>query len=249
MKSLSVLSLFDKSRSGSADGATNGHWRSFEQLAGTESHNDEAANEFAHGQDEAPTDASRRDALKVMGASLALAGASSACVRRPEETILPYTKQPEQVIPGVANYYATSYPSPHGAVGIVVESHEGRPTKVEGNPDHPGSQGRTDLHMQAHVLELYDPDRSRHPMQAGKDATWAAWDSSTVPAIMKTGNVAVLHDGSYGPTFERLAGELKKNGASFYTYEPLRWDVAINGAEMVFGNGAQISYDLEKAEG
>src|SRR5690606_14085544 len=105
----------------------------------------------------------RRDALKLMGASIALAGIGTSCVRRPEDEILPYTKMPEHMVPGLARYYASAYPSANGAVGIVVESHEGRPTKIEGNPDHPASKGRADVWMQSHVLELYDPDRSRTP--------------------------------------------------------------------------------------
>src|SRR5881409_1099571 len=98
--------------------------------------------------------------LKLMGASLAVAGVGVSC-RRPEERILPYSKMPEGVIPGVASYFATAVPSDDGAVGVLVESHEGRPTKIEGNPDHPASKGKTGFREQAAILQLYDPDRSR----------------------------------------------------------------------------------------
>jgi molybdopterin-containing oxidoreductase family iron-sulfur binding subunit len=250
MKTLSVVN--NSKSSSSSKGA---HWRSFEHLQNTESFQNEADHEFAHGQDDLQEgDFNRRDALKLMGASLALAGASTACVRRPEETILPYTKQPEEVIPGVATYYATSYNGPDGAVGMLVESHEGRPTKTEGNPDHPQSLGRADMAMQASVLEMYDPDRSKTVLSAGKASSWADWDTNHLAGIRKLlsqggQGVAFLTDGTGGPTFERVAGEIKKAapGASWYAYDPLRWDNAYLGAELAFGNGARVHYDLSKA--
>src|SRR4051794_4307456 len=135
------------------------HWRSAEDKAHDTSVVDTYDVEFPSGT--APlTSFVRRDVLKLAGASLAMGGLA-ACFRRPEEEILPYTKQPEEIIPGIANYYATVQPRSAGAVGLVVEAHEGRPTKIEGNALHPASLGAADIWAQAEVLKLYDPDRAR----------------------------------------------------------------------------------------
>ena len=101
----------------------------------------------------------RRGFLKLMGASLALAGAT-ACTRQPDELLVPYVRQPEHVVPGRPLFFATAMPLSGSAIGLLAESHEGRPTKIEGNPDHPASLGATDAYSQASVLQLYDPDRS-----------------------------------------------------------------------------------------
>ena len=103
---------------------------------------------------------SRRRFLRLMGASIALAGAS-ACTRQPKEVIVPYVRQPEELIPGKPLFYATAMSVAGIATGVLVESHMGRPTKIEGNPEHPGSLGATDAAMQASILTLYDPDRSQ----------------------------------------------------------------------------------------
>lgn len=247
------------------------YWRSLEHKERTEASRELVEQEFPHGSalppawsfEEAAADPSfgmqRRDVLKLMGASMALAGLGTACVRRPEEEILPYTKQPEDVIPGVPSYYATAVPGPDGAVGVLVESHEGRPTKIEGNPDHPSSVGRADLWTQSRILELYDPDRSQKPMQmkpSKAEATWADWDSKIFPELEKAhlqkggAGLAFLTDASFGPTFERLAGDVKKRfpEARFFHYDPLRADNTAVGTEMVFGAGTRVHYDLSRAQ-
>ena len=105
----------------------------------------------------------RRDALKLMGASLALAGIGVSC-RRPEERIMPYNNTPESVVPGMPSYYATMQPRLEGGLGLVVESHEGRPTKIEGNINHSSSVGKSDSFAQASILELYD--QNEHNLEA-----------------------------------------------------------------------------------
>ena len=102
----------------------------------------------------------RRSFLKLMGASLALAGVS-ACTRQPNEELVPYVRQPEELVPGKPLFFATAMPMNGAGIGLLVESHEGRPTKIEGNPDHPSSRGATDVFAQAAILGLYDPDRSQ----------------------------------------------------------------------------------------
>ncbi len=102
----------------------------------------------------------RRSFLKLMGASLALAGVS-ACTRQPSEELVPYVRQPEELVPGKPLFYATAMPMSGAGSGLLVESHEGRPTKIEGNPEHPSSRGSTDVFAQASILTLYDPDRAQ----------------------------------------------------------------------------------------
>jgi molybdopterin-containing oxidoreductase family iron-sulfur binding subunit len=109
-----------------------------------------------------------------MGASLALAGVS-ACTRQPDEEIIPYVRQPEEEIPGKPLFFATAMPMNGAGLGLLVESHEGRPTKVEGNPDHPSSRGATDLFAQASILGLYDPDRSRNVTNLGDIRAFSAF--------------------------------------------------------------------------
>ena len=115
----------------------------------------------------------RRGFLKLMSASMALAGVT-ACTVQPQELIVPYVRQPEEEIPGKPLFFATAMTLGGVASGLLVESHEGRPTKIEGNPDHPASQGATDLFAQGSILTLYDPDRSQTILQLGEIRPWSA---------------------------------------------------------------------------
>ncbi|MDQ6623086.1 MAG: molybdopterin oxidoreductase, partial [Verrucomicrobiota bacterium] len=118
-----------------------------------------------------PNELSRRKFLQLMGASIALAGVAG-CTRNPPEKILPYLRQPEEIIPGKPLFYATALTLGGFARGVLVETHEGRPTKIEGNPLHPASLGSTDVFMQAELLALYDPERSRAVRNSGQISTW-----------------------------------------------------------------------------
>ncbi|PSR00428.1 MAG: hydrogenase, partial [Bacteroidetes bacterium SW_7_64_58] len=126
--------------------------------------------EFAPGDSEPPSGASRRQFLQLMGAAMAMAGLAGC--RRPEEKILPYARDPETVMPGIADHYATGMPFRGVLRPVVAESHEGRPTKIEGNGEHPMGQNGTGPYAQASVLNLYDPDRSRSVRQEGSQASW-----------------------------------------------------------------------------
>src|SRR5436190_14114957 len=151
-----------------------GWWRTLEELAEDPAFVEQLYNEFP-SQVEAITDpVQRRTFLKLMGASLALAGAG-ACTRQPLEKIVPYVRQPEDVIPGRPLYYATAMTVGGVASGLLVESHEGRPTKIEGNPDHPDNLGATDVFAQAAVLDLYDPDRARAVTNLGEIRPWPSF--------------------------------------------------------------------------
>src|SRR5438046_4330081 len=136
------------------------YWRSLESLSETPEFKEFLHQEFPQNASEWLDPVGRRSFLKLMGASLALAGVS-ACTRQPDEEIVPYVRQPEEEVPGKPLFYATAMPMNGAGLGLLIETHEGRPTKVEGNPDHPSSRGATDLFAHASILGLYDPDRSR----------------------------------------------------------------------------------------
>src|SRR5437868_13561104 len=136
------------------------YWRSLEELSNKEGFDQMLEREFPRQASEWLDPVSRRGFLKLMSASLALAGLS-ACTKQPEEAIVPYVQQPEDLVPGRPMFFATAMPFPTGAQPLLVRSNEFRPTKIEGNPQHPASNGATDVFSQASILDLYDPDRSQ----------------------------------------------------------------------------------------
>src|ERR1035441_5070049 len=150
------------------------YWRSLDELADTPEFRQWVENEFPAGAPELIDPVNRRHFMKIMSASFLLAGFGLTGCRRPVTNILPFSKQAEGYLHGVPQYYATAMPSRCGAIPLVVKSSEGRPTKVEGNPQHPDSNGSTDRYAQASVLDLYDPDRAMHFKQAGKVVTQLA---------------------------------------------------------------------------
>jgi MoCo/4Fe-4S cofactor protein with predicted Tat translocation signal len=161
-------------------GAASGrdYWRSLDDLASTPEFQDMLQREFPRqavgwSDDEDPVEG-RRSFLKLMGASLALAGLS-ACTRQPTEHIMPYVRQPEELIPGRPLFFATATTLGGVASGVLAESHEGRPTKLEGNPEHPATLGACDIFSQASVLQLYDPDRSQALTFQGEIRSWGAF--------------------------------------------------------------------------
>ncbi len=140
------------------------YWRSIGQLENSEEFQEVLSREFPEGITEAPDDVSRRGFLGAIAASVALAGMTSC--RKPETKILPFTKRPEGFKPGIAQHYATTITRRGYGIGVLVKSNDGRPTKIEGNPLHPSSLGGADLQLQAELLQLYDPNRSRHARNA-----------------------------------------------------------------------------------
>ena len=140
-------------------------WRTLEPSLG------DVEGEFPVGADARPDEPSRRRFLELMGASMALAGVTG-CVKDPIEKILPYTMRPPEVTPGVSTYYATSMTLRGYATGLLVETREGRPIKIEGNPLHPASLGATGAFEQASILDLYDPYRARFVLHQGQVRPW-----------------------------------------------------------------------------
>jgi molybdopterin-containing oxidoreductase family iron-sulfur binding subunit len=152
------------------------YWRSLDALADTPETRVMQTREFPEGADELEVDpVSRRSFLGLMGASMGLAGMLGAgCIRKPTQYILPYTRRPEDLIPGEARYFATSMQVGGSVLGLLVESQDGRPTKIEGNPRHPMSLGATDALAQGTILGLYDPDRGQAPIHNGETSDWDA---------------------------------------------------------------------------
>jgi molybdopterin-containing oxidoreductase family iron-sulfur binding subunit len=228
------------------------HWRSLEHKDGEASVKDALEVEFPAGTAQ-PDGFNRREALKLAGASMALgalAGCDALPMRRPEEEILPFVKMPEQVIPGVRLQYATAMSRGEGALGLLVEAHEGRPTKIEGNPNHPSSLGASDVWAQAEVLKLYDPDRARAPKTGGQATTWDKWDEVARAKFASGKGLAVLVEENLGPTAERLLAQMqaKLTDAKVYRWDPLAPDHALSGAELAFGPGVKPQLDLEKVK-
>lgn len=153
------------------------YWQSLEEVADTEAFRDFVKREFPAQASEWLDPVGRRGFLKLMGASMALAGAS-ACTRQPDEMIVPYVRQPEEVIPGRPLFFATTMTLGGVGAGLLAESHEGRPTKLEGNPDHPSSVGATDFFGQATVLTMYDPDRAQSIRYLGEIRPWGSFVQS-----------------------------------------------------------------------
>src|SRR5437764_1483064 len=198
--------------------------------------------EFPLDASDWPNDLSRRKFLTLMGASIALAGAAG-CTRQPPERIVPYVRQPEEVVPGKPLYYATALTLGGYARGVLIETHEGRPTKIEGNPEHPASLGASDAFMQAELLTLYDPERSQTVIREGQVSTWdlLLGDLTGAASTWKASGGAglrLLTRRETSPTFlDQIARFLSKYpGAKWHEYEPL-------GA-----NAAHARYHFDKAE-
>ncbi len=199
---------------------------------------------------------SRRRFLALLGASLGLAGlAGCGSSHPPREKIVPYVMPPEQLVPGIPQYYATCMNLAGAAVGLLVESHEGRPTKIEGNPSHPISRGATDIFSQASVLGLYDPDRSQTPTHRGELASWDDAEAALrlrFRALMKQGGkgVRVLTEVVASPTLaaqlDRLMEAMPQ--ARWVEYEPARLDPDVEAARIVFGKPLHVRYDFAKAD-
>src|SRR5690242_15416436 len=154
-------------------------WRTLEEAAETDEMREYIEQEFPGLSGQVPQGVDRRSLLKVMAASLAVAGAA-ACTRQPPEYIVTYVRQPEHEIPGGSLFYATEMATGGYARGLLVESHLNRPTKIEGNPDHPASLGATSIFEQASVLNLYEPDRTESVLHEGRSSMWGNFSGAFI---------------------------------------------------------------------
>ncbi|MBT3448837.1 MAG: TAT-variant-translocated molybdopterin oxidoreductase [Bacteroidetes Order II. Incertae sedis bacterium] len=202
------------------------YWRSLSEQQNTAEFQRVAGEEFIPGASDAPGGATRRQFMQLMGASMAMAGLT-AC-RRPVETILPFAQMPEDMVPGVPVQYATAMPFRGSVQPVLVQSFDGRPTKIEGNPDHVDSLGVSSQFAQASLLGLYDPDRMNAATLNGEASNWNAFKAfaAQLPA---SSNVAVLAGASSSMTFAAARKQFEQRFSS------VRW-VNYNWAE---GNAAQ----------
>jgi molybdopterin-containing oxidoreductase family iron-sulfur binding subunit len=249
-KSLDLSAL--RARLGSARGPR--YWKSLEEIAETEGFQEFLRFEFPQGADQWEDLAGRRKFLKLMGASLALAGLA-ACTRQPKETIMPYVRAPEEIVPGKPLFFATAMPVRGMAQGILVESHMGRPTKVEGNPEHPASQGATEVLAQASLLTLYDPDRSQTIAHLGEISSWSAFmgelrEGLAAQRSKKGASFRLLSETITSPTLAHQLSELLEEfpEAKWHQYDPACRDNVKQGARLVFGQIVETRYRFDKAD-
>jgi molybdopterin-containing oxidoreductase family iron-sulfur binding subunit len=239
------------------------YWRSLDELAETPEFRELVAREFPHAAEEWNDPFERRTFLKLMGASLALAGLSGCAFQAPEK-IVPYVTQPEEEVPGKALFFATASSLGGIATPLLARSNEGRPTKVEGNPDHPNSRNSdpqdrgssaTDIFSQASILGLYDPDRSQTPLYRDEARTWSTFVGEIRTALdeqrpKQGAGIRFLTETVTSPT---LAAQLKGiltefPQAKWHQYEPANNDNARAGAVMAFGQPVNTIYDFGKAD-
>ena len=227
-------------------------WKNLDQLADDPEFHDLMAEEFPRQSTEWTDAVSRRGFMKVMGASMALAGLTG-CTKQPDETIYPYIRQPEDLVLGKPMYFATAHPFPTGAVPVLVKSDAFRPIKVDGNPEHPMSRGKSDAYTQGTLLALYDPDRSQHILNRGQNASWAEFQDAfgrAAKALPGGKGLWFLSDTVTSPT---LAAQWKQvqtafPQAQFVQWEPVSRDSARTAAKAAFGQYVDAQYKLENAD-
>ncbi|MBV8378068.1 MAG: TAT-variant-translocated molybdopterin oxidoreductase, partial [Verrucomicrobia bacterium] len=232
------------------------YWRSLEELADTPEFRTWLEREFPSGAAEMELDGvSRRNFLRVMGASMALAGIGLSGCRRPEAYLVPYTKSVEWLIPGKAVLYSTSMPGPLGGLPLIATTYEGRPTKLEGNPLVPSSNGGTDLFAQATILNLYDPDRARVFLFDGKETTAQEFDKYLGEIrkqlqSSKGEGIGILLDEQFSPTRDRMLRSLQQQfpQARVYCYEPISFEERDTAISSLFGPDVAIRPAFDNAE-
>ncbi|NBR45678.1 MAG: 4Fe-4S dicluster domain-containing protein [Verrucomicrobia bacterium] len=231
------------------------YWRSLGEYARTPDFEEWLHREFPAGAAEWEQDPlSRRNFLRLMGASLALAGLGLGGCRRPEAHLVPFTQSPEWLVSGKTMSFATAQPRRRGAVPLLATTFDGRPIKMEGNPLHPFSAGKSDNHAQASILDLYDPARRHHLAFRGKKAEAAQLDAEIQrlrsEATASAGaTLAILADETCSPTRERLRTELLRQfpQATWAVYEPLSPGYDAEAATATFGPGTQFRANLANA--
>jgi molybdopterin-containing oxidoreductase family iron-sulfur binding subunit len=230
------------------------YWRTLEELAADPHFEEMLHREYPRGAAEWDESVDRRDFLKLMGASLALAG-MAGCGVPEEEHIVPYVKQPEGMVLGRPLHFATVMPFGGDALGVLVESHEGRPTKIEGNPDHPSSLGATDAFAQATILDLYDPDRAKTSTRMGQVTTWekfqeAAQGLGTSQKAVGGAGMRILTGTVTSPALIGQIEALQKlfPQAKWHVWEPAVGDGAREGAKLAFGRALNTVYRVDKAD-
>ncbi len=229
-------------------------WRTLEERAGDPAFQQRLHDEFPSEVEAISDPVQRRSFLKLMGASIALAGVT-ACTRQPTEAIVPYVRQPEDLVPGKPLFFATAMELGGVATGLLVESHEGRPTKIEGNPEHPGSVGAADVFAQAAILGLYDPDRAKTLTNLGEVHPWSSYLATIRAALVAQtpfngAGVRILTESVGSPTLAAQIRELqtRHTGLTWHQWDPASRNSARVGSKLAFGEYVDARYDLSKAD-
>jgi molybdopterin-containing oxidoreductase family iron-sulfur binding subunit len=220
-------------------------WRSLDELADTDEFRAAVEKEFPSSAQEWVDPVSRRGFLKLMGASMALAGLAG-CTKQPDEPIYPYVKAPEDLVLGKPMYFASAHPLVTGAVPVLVKSSEFRPIKVDGNPEHKYNRGGSDPYTQGTLLELYDPDRSQHVMYRGENRVWAEFAAefrNKVAASKDGTGIYFLSAAITSPTLARQWSEVQK---AYPKAKLVQYDPAIAGTFLA--GGLNVQYDLSAAD-
>lgn len=233
---------------------TQRYWRSMEDFYGLAHADDFENTEFPDNASQAPDESSRRRFISLMAGSLALAGLTG-CTRQPTEVILPYVHAPENALPGIPKFYATAVPVGGVAQGVVVESHLGRPTKVDGNSLHPASLGATSVLSQACLMDLYDPDRARDITYLGEDQTWEEFIKELSRALepIRTRQGEGLHILTGTVTSPTLGSQLRAllkalPSAQWRQYDAAGEHSARTASRMAFGRDVNTYYNFADAD-
>ncbi len=230
------------------------YWRSLEELAQSDAFVEMLHREFPRQASVWPESSSRRDFLKLMTASMALAGLS-ACVKQPLAPIVPYVRQPNEIVLGNPLFFASAMPFGAYAAPVLVESHEGRPTKIEGNPEHPASLGGSCVFSQASILDMYDPDRAQTITYLGELNTWSDFSLALKGALnsqkaIKGAGLRILSGPTSSPTLASLMDQVRAvyPESKWIQWQPVNRDNVGNGSQMAFGQFVETRYDLQKAD-
>ncbi len=224
------------------------YWKSLNELAQNKEYEKYVEREFPENATEMTDQVSRRSFLRVMGASIALAGFASC--RKPVQKILPFSKMPEDMVLGEPLFYATSMPFRGAVTGLLVENIEGRPRKVEGNGQHPSSNGGTNIYHQASILNLYDPDRSRSPIQNGEQSAigdFVLFAEEHFADLEQP--ILFIDEANSSPTYQRLKEQILEEfpNAEWVTYEPFSDSNEIEGTQIAFGQRLRTVNHYDRA--
>jgi MoCo/4Fe-4S cofactor protein with predicted Tat translocation signal len=236
-----------------ANGPT--YWRSLEELAQDETFLAQMRQEFPQFLTAQSFSTSRRGFLKLMGAMVAMTGLAGCGTQPPNERIVPYVQQPEQILQGRPLFFATALPFRGYARGALVENHMGRPTKIEGNPQHPDSLGATDPYMQGAIIDLYNPPRAQVVTQGGEINTWGAFtgalgerlaalqESQGAGLAILTGTITSRTAGAQIAALREALPNLR-----WHQYEPINRDNERAGLQLLFGQLLDPLYRFDQAQ-
>ena len=225
------------------------YWKSLNELAQNNEYKKFVEREFPEDATELSDQVSRRSFLRVMGASIALAGFASC--RKPVQKILPYSRQPEDMVLGEPLFYATAMPFQDSVSGMLVTNVDGRPNKIEGNQDHPASKGRTNIYQQASMLSLYDPDRSRSPLRNGEKVDKEEFYTFASEFFAdRNKRVLFIDEATSSPTYHRLKSEILQefSNSEWVTYEPFSDLNVLEGNQLAFGQRLRTVNHYDRAD-